>query len=121
MKTLLIAAGLALALTLHAAPVIGRGTPPGSCGTDPWPITTAQGYRIVYGLMETRNGVSAVTLGWYDDRVAICGLHEQEALRNAANWWAWATFQYRAEMVWIVIQPGQSIPAQVGGNPLVIQ
>lgn len=120
-RIITIAVGIALAVTLHAAPVIGRGTPPGSNAYDPWPTLTKEGYRVVYGLMETRNGVSAITLGWYDDRVKICGLHEQEALRNAANWWAWATFQYRAEMVWIIVQPGQSIPAQVGGNPLVIQ
>ena len=117
MKTLLIAASLALALTLHAAPVIGRGTPPGSAIGDPWPITTAQGCRVVYGLMETRGGVSTIIYGWYDDRVKVCYLHEQETARNLSNWWPKLLGQYRAEMVWIVIQPGQSIPAQVGGNP----
>lgn len=120
MKLIKLIAVVALALSCNAAPIIGRGTPPGSCGTDPWPTTTAQGCRIVYGLMETRSGVSTVTLGWYDDRVQICGLHEQEALRNAANWWGVLTFQYKAEMVWIVIQPGQSIPPQVGAKPITI-
>ena len=116
-RIITIAAGLALALTLNAAPQIGRGTPPGSAIGEPWPITTAQGCRIVYGLMETRNGVSTITFGWYDDRIKVCYLHEQEAARNLANWWPKLLGQYRAEMVWIIIQPGQSIPAQVGGNP----
>lgn len=120
MKTLLIAAGIALALTLHAAPQIGRGTPPGSNAYDPWPTLTKEGYRVVYGLMETRNGVSAVTFGWYSDAPKICGLHEQETLRNASNWWDRLLGRYKAEMVWIVLKPGESTPGQVGGNPLAI-